>query len=249
MYIWENDFDTLREMAYDFVSRVVGRYRKAVGMWNVCGGLHTNGIFPLTFEQVIELTRQLVAQVKTLIPSAKTLVTVKQPFGEYHARGRSAVPPILYAEMVAQAGISFEAFGLEIEMGVPAPGMFMRDLFQLSCLLDRFSTMGRPVFLTAVCVPGRSTPDPADRSEGKNDPAQAGQWHRPWDPELQAEWLQAVFRMAMSKPFVESIAWGDLADVAPTLPAGGLIDDMLRPKPAYLRLQEMREQFHQWGRK
>ena len=47
----------------------------------------------------------------------------------------SSVPPFFYAEMVAQAGISFEAFGLELEMGVPQPGMFTRDLFQLSSLL------------------------------------------------------------------------------------------------------------------
>ena len=39
-------------------------------------------------------------------------------------------------------------------MGVPTPGMFTRDLFQLSCLLDKFSTLGRPVFLTAVGAPG-----------------------------------------------------------------------------------------------
>ena len=29
---------------------------------------------------------------------------------------------MMYAEMVAQAGINFEAFGVEIEIGVPATG-------------------------------------------------------------------------------------------------------------------------------
>src|SRR6185437_12169774 len=91
---------------------------------------------------IIELTRLLVSQVKSLIPNARTMVTITHPFGEYHARGRASVPPIMYAEMVAQAGISFEAFALELELGVPAPGMFLRDLFQLSTLLDRFSTLG-----------------------------------------------------------------------------------------------------------
>ena len=31
MFIWEHDFDTLREMAYEFVQKVVQRYRRAVG--------------------------------------------------------------------------------------------------------------------------------------------------------------------------------------------------------------------------
>jgi len=249
MYIWEHDFDTMRELVYEYVQKIVTRYRKSISVWNVCAGLHTNSVFTLSFEQIIELTRLLVAQVKTLLPSARTLVTVKFPFGEHHARSRASVPPMLYAEMVAQSGISFEAFGLEFEMGVPSPGMFTRDLCQFSSMLDKFSTLGRPLFLTSLGVPGRATPDPHDRSEGKLDPILAGKWKRPWDSELQAEWLAAAYRIALSKPYIESIAWGNLADINPSLPAGGLLDDMLKPKLAYTRLQDMREQFHSWQRK
>jgi hypothetical protein len=152
---------------------------------------------------------------------------------------------MLYAEMVAQAGISFEAFALEIEMGIPEPGNFTRDLFQLSAMLDKFSTLGRPVFLTAVGVPGRASPDVG----GTIDPAQAGRWRRPWDQQLQADWMEAVYNMAFSKPFVESIAWANLADLQPTLPGGGLLDDMLHPKPSFQRLQLMREKFKQFQKK
>ncbi len=249
MYIWENDFDTLRELCYEYVQKIVTRYRKQVAVWNVCAGLHTNNVFPLTFEQIIELSRLLVSQVKTLLPTAKTLITIKQPFGEYHARSRAAVPPMLYAEMVAKAGINFEAFGLEYEMGIPAPGKYTRDLLQHSCMLDKFSTLGRPVFLTGLGVPGRHTPDPHDRSEGRMDPNLAGHWKRPWDPELQAEWMAAAYRISLSKPYIESIAWENLADINPSIPSGGLLDDMLRHKPAFAKLQEMREQFHSWQRK
>ena len=249
MYIWEHDFDTLRELVYEYVQRVVTRYRKAVAVWNVGAGLNTNNVFTLSYEQIIELTRLLVTQVKTLMPNTKTLVTIKHPFGEFNARGRVGVPPMVYAEMVAQSGINFDAFGLELEMGVPMPGAYTRDMFQISGMLDRFSTMARPVFLTAITCPGRATPDPSDRSEGTIDPAAGGRWHRPWDPELQAEWLAGVCRVALSKPYVESIAWGELADIRPAMPAGGLLDDMLKPKPVFAKMQELREQFHPFGRK
>jgi len=247
MFIWEHDFETLRELAYEYVQRVVQRYRKAAGAWNVVSGLHTNAAFTLSFEQIIELTRLLVSQVKAQLPNAKTLITITQPFGEYHAKGRTGVPPMLYAEMVAQAGINFEAFGLEVQMGVPRQGMFTRDLFQLSCMLDKFSTLGRPVYLTAVCAPGRNNVDPNDESDGRLDPATGGRWRRPWDALLQAEWMDAVYRMAMSKPYVESIAWGNLADIGNSIPGGGLLDDMLRPKPVFGRLQDLRKAFHSWG--
>ncbi|HVT90448.1 MAG TPA: endo-1,4-beta-xylanase [Tepidisphaeraceae bacterium] len=243
MFIWEHDFDSLREIAYEYVQKVVQRYRKQISVWNVVSGLHTNSAFTLSFEQIIELTRLLVAQVKAIQANARTLVTITQPFGEYHSKGANSVPPMLYAEMVAQAGINFEAFGLEIEQGVPSRGGYMRDLFQLSCLMDRFSAIGRPVFLTALGCPGRYTPDPADRSEGKLDPAVGGRWKKPWDPTLQADWLETVCKMALSKPFIESVAWANLSDGHTTLPAGGLLDDMLRPKPAFMKLQELRESF------
>ncbi len=250
MFIWEHDFDSIRELAYEYVQKIVQRYRKAVSMWNVVAGLHANTAFSLSFEQIIELTRLLVSQVKALLPNTRTLITITQPFGEYHARKAPSVPPMAYAEMVAQAGINFEAFGVEIEMGVPAPGRFTRDLFQLSCMLDKFSTLGRPLFVTAIGAPGRNTPDRDDSSEGRFDPSAGGRWRRPWDPVLQAEWMDAVYHMALSKPYVESLAWSNLADIHPMLPGGGLLDDVLKPKPAFDKLQELRTKFHSWhGRK
>jgi hypothetical protein len=232
------------------VQKIVQRYRKAVSMWNVVAGLHANNAFSLRVEQIIELTRLLVSQVKALLPNTRTLITITQPFGEYHAGKNPGVPPMQYAEMVAQAGINFEAFGVEIEMGVPSAGRFTRDLFQLSCMLDKFSSLGRPLFITAIGAPARHTPDPDDRSEGLLDPSAAGRWRRPWDPVLQADWMDAVYHLALSKPYVESLAWANLADIRPTLPAGGLLDDVLRPKPAFDKLKEMRTKFHSWhGRK
>jgi hypothetical protein len=246
LFVFEHDFDMLRELAYEFVQKVIHRYRKAVAIWNVAAGLPTNSGFTLSFEQIIEMTRLLVSQVKNMIPNARVIVTVSHPFGEYHARRKTSVPPMLYAEMIAQAGINFEAFGIEVEMGVPEPGNFARDLFQLSCMLDRFSTLGRPVFITAATAPGRSGPDAADRSGGKLDPNLAGRWHRPWDPQLQADWMEQFYRVCLSKPFVESISWGNLADMNPSLPSGGMMDDLLKPKPVFERLAQMREKFHAW---
>ena len=243
MVIWEHDFDMLRELAYEYVQKVVTRYRRGVAVWNVASGIATNSAFTLSFEQIIELTRLLVSQVKSILPNARTIVTINQPFGEYLARGRLSVAPIQYAEFVTQAGINFDAFGLEVEMGVPKPGNFVRDLFQVSCLLDKYGALGRPIFLTAAGCPGRWLPDPSDASDGRLDPSSAGQWRRPWDPDLQAEWMEAIYQLALSKPFVESIAWSNLADLHHTMPGGGLLDDMLRPKPAFQKLLQLREKF------
>lgn len=241
-YIWEHDFDTLRDLAYEFTRKVVSRYRKHVSAWIVTSGLHCGNSFNLVFEQMIELTRLLAAEVKNLQPQGRVLIGVRHPYGEYHANNQQpGVPPMLYAEMIAQSGVNFDGFSVDIVHGVPTPGLFTRDLFQISSMLDRFSTIGKPVFVTGAGVPGRNLPDPQDRSEGALDPAGAGQWRGEWSPQRQAQWMDDVYKIALSKPYVECIAWESLADLSPALPAGGLLDDSLKPKPVHAKLQEWRE--------
>ena len=106
--------------------------------------------------------------------------------------------------------------------------------------------MGNATYNAAGQIRPTYTSDPGDASDGRLDPSQGGRWHRPWDPQLQAEWMDAVYKLAFSKPYVESVAWADLADMSHSLPGCGLLDDMLKPKPSYVKLQELRERFHQW---
>jgi hypothetical protein len=242
LYIWEHDFETLRDLAYEFVRKVVSRYRRAVTAWNVVAGLHAATSFTLSFEQMIELTRVLVQQTRTVATNSRTIVTIKYPFGEYHSHTHPTVPPMLYAEMVAQAGMQFDAFALEMEMGVPLRSQFTRDLFQLSSMLDRFSTLGKPVFLTSLGVPGRMTADPSDQSGGALNPASAGFWREPWSPAQQGKWLEDFARIALSKPYIENICWSNFADLSPSIPGGGLLNDMLQPKAAMGVVQSLREQ-------
>ena len=146
MFIWEHDFDTLRELAYEYVQKVVQRYRKAVSAWNVVAGLQPINAFRLNFEQMIELTRLLIVAGENN-PAHRCRARSsrsRSPSANITPRVVTSVPPMLYAEMVAQAGVSFEAFGLEIEMGVPSPGMFTRDLFQISaCWTNSRPSAGR----------------------------------------------------------------------------------------------------------
>ncbi len=234
LYLYENDFEALRDLAFAYVRAAATRYRRIVKLWNVVAGLHAAGGFGLSFEQMIELTRLLVGQVKAVAPGAKTLVTIKQPFGEYLAGppdASSVVPPMLYAEMVAQSGVQVDGFGVEIVMGRPGKGRYVRDLFQISAMLDRFAPLNKPVFVTCIACP--------DAAEATGD--QAGRWFRPWDRELQAAWLRDVYRLCISKPFVESVAWADLADgPRAMLPGSGLLDDMMQPKPSATALTELR---------
>lgn len=236
LHIWENDYDTLREVCFEHLKRVVTRYRKAVSRWVVCSGLHLNESFPLTLEQLMDLTRLCVMVVKKLQPSGEVIVEIDQPFGEHYAKNDRSAPPLLYAEMAHQQGIEFDAFGLRIQMGDAAGGRTVRDMMRLSALLDAYAAYDRPLVITGLGVPSA----PVRGGEA------AGSWRRAWSGDAQAEWLAEAITVCLSKPFVRSVCWQELydppGDVAPLEQAfGGLIGSDGKPKPSLMRIARARQ--------
>lgn len=223
LYIWEHDYETVRDMLYEHIDRVVSRYGAYVALWNVLSGLHVNAQFSFTFDQLMDLTRMAVSLVKKVSPNGRTMIELTQPWGEYYASNQRSIPPLLYAEMIVQSGISFDMFGVQLRFGVPKEGCWQRDLFQISCLLDRFAPLGKQLMISGLQVPSAPTD------------AACGVWRKPWNDALQAKWLEAVTDIALSKPFVEAICWHNLTDMpgGKAVPAGGLLASDLQPKQAF----------------
>ncbi len=233
LYIWEHDYDALRDLIYEHLRRVVRRYERKVRLWKVVSGLNAYNSFNLSFEQIMELTRMSCSVVKRLAPRSTVLIDLVLPWGEYYARNQRTIPPLLFADMAVQSGIKFDGFGVQICLGAPRDGMFVRDLLQISALLDEFVGFGMPLHITGVQVPSSSAA-PAGR---------AGHWHANWNQRLQAEWLQAFARVAISKPFLESLCWRDLIDDrGHALPNGGLCKENLQGKLAFRELRNFRAQ-------
>ncbi|KKM05144.1 hypothetical protein LCGC14_1757090, partial [marine sediment metagenome] len=233
LYIWEHDYEALREMIYEHLHRVLQRYESKVRVWKVVSGLHAYNSFNLSFEQIMELTRLSCSVAKKLAPQSVVLIELVLPWGEYYARNQRTIPPLLYADMAVQSGIKFDAFGVQLYQGMPQDGMYVRDLMQVSALLDEFVGLGVPLHITGVQVPSDISADAWDGWGGKLRSGDAGHWHVVWNARLQAEALQAFCRIAISKPFVESVTWRDLADYeGHYLPHGGLCRNDLSPKTA-----------------
>ncbi|MEI8197600.1 MAG: endo-1,4-beta-xylanase, partial [Phycisphaerae bacterium] len=170
LYMWEHDYENVRDLLYEHIERVVGRYGAQVVLWNVLSGLHVNAQFAFTFDQLMDLTRMTVGQVKKINPQARTMIELTQPWGEYYANNQRSIPPLLYAEMIVQSGITFDIFGLQLRFGIPRDGCWQRDLFQISSLLDRFAPLGKSVLISGLQVPS------AMLESGQG----AGTWRRPW---------------------------------------------------------------------
>jgi hypothetical protein len=235
-YLWENDFEHLRDLAYDHARRVLERYGSFVSVWDVVSGIHAENPFNFNFEQLMEITRLGVLLTKQLTPRAVTVVDLIAPWGEYYAGNQWTIPPLLYADMAVQSGINFDAFGLQFYFGVAREGMYVRDMFQISSMIDRFANVGRSLHITGIQVPSGPGPDKNDASV-KN----GGMWHTNWNEELQSLWLRLFCNVALSKPFVESLSWRNLADGKEQfLPNGGLLRADLSPKMSYRELLTIR---------
>ena len=242
LYIWEHDFDTVRDLIYEHVERIVDRYAGSVNIWNVISGLHVNSHFSFTFDQIMDLTRMTTMLVKRMQPTAKVLIEIREPFGEYYGANPRSIPPLMYADLLIQSAVNFDGFSVKLLMGQARPGQYTRDLMQISGLLDQFASLGKPLTLVAA-VPSDPVTQimitPGENGEMVDD--NCGHWRRPWSPQVQSHWLEALFQIALSKPFVESVAWHDLVDhPAIELPLGGLVNEDQQPKGAFRRLVTFR---------
>ncbi|MBB6430896.1 endo-1,4-beta-xylanase [Algisphaera agarilytica] len=242
LYIWEHDYDTVRDLIYEHIERVVTRYKHVVSAWNIVSGLHVNSHFTFNFEQLMDLTRMSTMLVKKIHPQASVIVELRQPFGEYYAQNPRSIPPMMYVDLLIQSSIQFDAFGLRYPMGQAVDGQYTRDLMQISSMLDQFAGFGKQVFLT-VAAPSEPVTElmiASTKSEEPVDP-NSGYWRRPWSPVVQGHWLEAVLQIAMSKPYIEGVCWQDLVDHANIeLPLSALVNDDQQPKVAFKRLVNFR---------
>lgn len=238
LHIWENDYDTLREVVFQHLKKVVTRYHKAVSRWTVASGLHLNADFKLTLEQIMDLSRLCVMLVRKMIPNAKIQIEIDQPFGEHYGCDPFSLPPLIYAEMLTQQGIAIDAIALRIQMGDAREGRAARDLMALSAMLDSYSVFEKPIVVTALGAPSEPIA-PAPGAE--HERFEPGRWRKPWSPDAQAEWLHNALAVCISKPYVLSVAWQDLYDSAGPaelyeMQNGGLITAAGKPKPALRQL-------------
>ncbi|XHC27210.1 MAG: endo-1,4-beta-xylanase [Phycisphaerales bacterium] len=237
--IWQHDYETLREFAYEHVSRVVKRYRKAVTRWTAISAPTVADGVQLSLDQWVDLTRLAVVAIRKGAANTRAVVEIPAPFGEHPGGDETMVPPTFFAEMLLHAGVEVDAFGLRIQMGDHVPGRSCRDLMQVSAIIDEFSRFERPLHITAIGAP--SEPQ-GDRSE-HNSP-EPGYWKAPWSGEQQAEWMLNAVTIAASKPFVRTVAWQALYDTercSPEMNDGGLITRDGRAKPALRCASDIRQ--------
>ncbi len=221
------NYDPLRDRVAKQLKHLLKHFAGQVHAWEIVSGIHASNPLKLSFEQIVDLTRTCAILAKQHAPKTSAIIGITLPWGEYYAKDPQTIPPLVYADMTIQSGIPFDGLGIEIRFGDGPSGQYMRDLMQISSLLDRFGNLGKPLHITAAGVPSEA---PSTRF---------GAWRGPWSEDIQATWLREFSRMALSKPFVETVTWQCMADGAEH-PGAGLLRNDLSAKPALRELDSVR---------
>jgi hypothetical protein len=228
-------FEKVRELAFEFVSKTVTRYSKYIHTWRVISGIHGINHFGFGFEQILEMTRAAALAARTASAKSRKMIEIVQPWGEYYAGNPDTIPPLVYVDMVNQSGINFDAFGVEIIQGKNESGMYVRDLMHVSAMLDRFMPVSKPLHISAVAVPDRESPNTQNR---RSD----GVWRKSWDETIQAVWIEQFFKIALSKPFIETVTYANFADESSDgLVGSGLLNERLELKKSFRELRKMQK--------
>jgi GH35 family endo-1,4-beta-xylanase len=235
----QDDFEIIREASYEFISKVVTRYAKYVHIWLVLSGLNAYNYFRFSFERTLEITRTACLAAREADNRSLKMIDIVFPWGEYYAQNSDTIPPLIYVDMVTQAGINYDALGVQMIFGKDTPGMHIRDMMQVSAMLDHFMSIPKPLHITSFGVPDTS------ETEGQQ-PNQAGMWNKPWDQTQQSKWIEDFCKITFSKPFVNTITYSTLADGDNSeLKGCGLLTDEFEPKKSYHALAKLQQKILQ----
>jgi Glycosyl hydrolase family 10 len=228
-------FEKIRETAYQFVSSVVSRYAGVIRAWYAISGLNALNHFAFGFEQILEMTRAANMAVKQASDRALKIIEVCNPWGEYYTAAPNSIPPLIYMDMAVQSGINFDAFGLQIRLGRNQSGMHIRDMMQISAILDYFAPIAKPFYITDVEVPSQD-------GDGPLNGRVAGIWHDQWNQSLQGQWIEQFYKIALSKPFVSAITYSDILDSDHSMiPHSGLLTSRLEPKESFRIMRKLHD--------
>jgi GH35 family endo-1,4-beta-xylanase len=244
-------FDDLLKYVESHARKVVGHYGDRMYAWEVVNEAHDwANELQLKPEQITQVTKLACEVAKDTNPKVHRLINNCCPFAEYVQLKKWGELDAIYPQRTPHTFMK-ELVEAEVDFTITGQQMYFpyRDLQDTIVLVERLEKFGRPVQLTEVGA--SSGPNQASVMCGRlGMPEEPYIWRRHWDEELQADWLEGLYTLAYSKPWIEAVNWYDLEDEHAWIKQGGLLRSAKgEPKAAYQRLLKLQEEWQAMGRK
>jgi endo-1,4-beta-xylanase len=247
-WLKHKNFDELKKYVETHTHDLITHYGDKVLQWEIVNEYHDwANIHQHSHEQITEIVRLACDESKEVNPKVVRILNNCAPWAEYAAWGRYARQkepadrplrsPRKFIKDIIEAGVDFDVLGIQVYFP-------RRDLSDIVRMLERFEKFGKPIYITEL---GSTSGPTADLiATGKmNLPTEPYEWHRHWDEELQADWLEQLYTLLYSRPRIKAINWYDFADFRTHILNGGLIKEEGKPKRSFYRLKKLLES---WGK-
>lgn len=241
-WLKDKNYSQVKDYVKKHTQDLVSHYGDKISSWEVINEHHDwANVHNHTEDQITEIARLALNTTKETNPNVKRLINNCCPWAEYAARGRFARQkeqagrplrsPRKFIEDLVEAGVEFDILGVQIYFPY-------RDLSDIVRKLESFEKFNKPIYITEIGASAGYDEqsiklDQADIEDAPYD------WHRRWDEELQADWLEEVFTLYYSRQNIKAINWYDFSDFRPFIRNGGLVREDATPKRSYYRLQEL----------
>ena len=237
--LWEGEYDNVLEFVTKFVEQSVERYKGKVLWWQCAARLNAGTALGLSQEEKLRLAVQVIQTTRRVDPETPITLSFDQPWAEYMNR-EAADPPIYLADTLVRAGLGVSAIGLEINMGYYPGGSALRDLLDVSQMIDMWSWVGAPLHIF-LSFPSDAGEDPLAQGEAAPVSAAAPGG---WSPQAQQALVERYVPLLIAKPMVQAVVWNQYRDAEPHhFPHSGLLDAQDRVKPAVQSLAAVRKRF------
>jgi Glycosyl hydrolase family 10 len=240
-WLWAKDLSLALLCDYmdEFIERVVRRYQGRVHHWQLTAGSNFNGVVGRSEDELLWLTIRLIETARRSDNGADFSIGLSQPFGDYMTQQERSHSPLAFADHLLRTGAKLAGLGLELVMGLDPRGSYCRPTLDTSRMIDLYSCLGVPLFLT-LGYPSASRLDPlADRDLNLN----AGFWRDGYSLTSQADWVDRFAALALCKPAVRQVTWAHVDDGIPhQFPHAGVVDALGSAKPALARLAALRKE-------
>ena len=226
---------------------VVSHYGNDMYAWEILNEAHDFGnILKLTPDQMVEIAKLIADVAKDTNPKVHRLINNCCINADYvqiwtpkeFYKKNQLITPHQFIKMCYEAGVDFTITGQQLYYQYTN-----RDLADTIRMTERLQKFGKPVQITEIGT--TSGPTKETVASGKYElPNHPYSWHSEWDPELQADWLEQMYTIIYSKPWIEAVNWYDFVDPYSFIPNGGLLSSPEgEKKAAYYRLKNLKEKF------
>jgi len=244
-WLKNKSFDQVRAYVDSHTRNVLNHYGDKILQWEIVNEFHDwANIHDFSPEQITQIVRQACDRTKEVNPKVVRILNNCCPWADYVARGRKARMPAnrpgrsprKFLQDLQEAGVDYDVLGIQIYFP-------QRDLSDIARLLERLEVFGKPIYITEIGASSNLiAPTNTGAITGNSEEPYA--WHRHWDEDLQADWLEQVYTLYYSKPYVKAINWYDFADFRPFIINGGLIREDASVKRSFNRMKALLESWN-----